>query len=106
MEIIQNNYVLKGSATMNKEFSTSLWQLCCFFKSILLRTLVVPRPPGKGDKYPSHGYFPLFSAIFFFCIGSSVNGGGGIPPLLLPFLCQLFRKISFVKAPGEGGIPP
>ena len=45
--VVQNYFLLKGSATMNKEFSASLWQLCCFFRSVLLMDLVVPRPPGK-----------------------------------------------------------
>ena len=35
---VQNDFLLKGSATMNKEF----------LSSILLSDLVVPRPPGKS----------------------------------------------------------
>ena len=45
---VQNDFLLKGSATMNKEFSDSLWQFFCLLSSILLSDLVVPRPPGKS----------------------------------------------------------
>ena len=45
---VQNDFLLKGSATMNKEFSDSLWQFFCRLSSILLSDLVVPRPPGKS----------------------------------------------------------
>ena len=45
---VQNDFLLKGSATMNKEFSASLWQFFCLLSSILLSDLVVPRPPGKS----------------------------------------------------------
>ena len=106
MEIIQNNYALKGSATMNKEFSTSLWQLCCFFKSILLRTLVVPRPPGKGVKYPSHGYFPLFSAIFFFALDRLLMGAGEYPLFCYLFCANFSEKYRFLRPRGMGGYPP
>ena len=45
---VQNDFLLKGSATMNKELSDSLWQFFCLLSSILLSDLVVPRPPGKS----------------------------------------------------------
>ena len=44
---VQNDFLLKGSVTMNK-FSASLWQFFCLLRSILFSNLVVPRPPGKS----------------------------------------------------------
>ena len=45
---VQNDFLLKGSVTMNNEFSASLWQFFCLLRSILLSNLVVPRPPRKS----------------------------------------------------------
>ena len=40
---VQNDFLLKGSVTMNNEFSASLWQFFCLLRGILLNNLVVPR---------------------------------------------------------------
>ena len=45
---VQNDFLLKGSVTMNNEFSASLWQFFCLLRSTLLSNLVVPRPPSKS----------------------------------------------------------
>ena len=45
---VQNDFLLKGSVTMNNEFSASLWQFFCLLRSILLSNLVVLRPPSKS----------------------------------------------------------
>ena len=45
---VQNDFLLKGTVTMNNEFSASLWQFFCLLRSILFSNLVVPRPPSKS----------------------------------------------------------
>jgi len=45
---VQNDFLLKGSVTMNNEFSASLWKFFCLLRSTLLSNLVVLRPPSKS----------------------------------------------------------